>query len=123
MFKLNRMDHLAHTGELVEERAVPIPEFETTRFFPANVRLKALFDPSMKWLLIESYGVSSYQIQANGMLLFEKEMEEEGLISWLLSCRDKVTVLEPQSVRQKLRKITSEIGAKYQEQEEHEDGI
>lgn len=52
------------------------------------------------------------------MLLFEREMDEEGLISWLLSCRDNVTVLEPQSVREKLRKITSEIGAKYQEQEE-----
>ena len=91
---------------------------KTTQFFPANVRLKALFDPSMKWHLMESYGVSSYQIQADGSLLFEMEMDEDGLISWLLSCRDKVTVLEPQSIREKLRKITSEIGAKYQEQEE-----
>ena len=123
MFKLNRMDHLVHTGEPVEDRAVPMPEFETTQFFPANVRLKALFDPSMKWHLTESYGVSSYQIQADGMLLFEREMDEDGLISWLLSCRDKVTVLEPPSVREKLRKITSEIGAKYKEQEENEDGI
>ena len=118
MFKLNRMDHLVHAGEPVEERVVPMPEFETTQFFPANVRLKALFDPSMKWHLSESYGVSSYQIQTDGSLLFEREMDEEGLISWLLSCRDKVTVLEPPSVREKLRKITSEIGAKYQEQEE-----
>ena len=118
MFKLNRMDHLVHAGEPVEERVVPMPEFETTQFFPANVRLKALFDPSMKWHLIESYGVSSYQIQTDGSLLFEREMDEEGLISWLLSCRDKVTVLEPQSVREKLRKISSEIRAKYQEQEE-----
>ena len=123
MFKLNRMDHLVHAGEPVEDRDVPMPEFETTQFFPANVRLKALFDPSMKWHLIESYGVSSYQIQTDGSLLFEREMDEEGLISWLLSCRDNVTVLEPQSIREKLRKITSEIGAKYQEQEEKEDGI
>ena len=72
----------------------------------------------MKWHLIESYGVSSYQIQADGTLLFEMEMDEDGLISWLLSCGDKVTVLEPQSIREKLRNITSEIGAKYQEQEE-----
>lgn len=118
MFKLNRMDQLVHAGEPVEERVVPMPEFETTQFFPANVRLKALFDPSMKWHLIESYGVSSYQIQTDGSLLFEREMDEEGLISWLLSCRDNVTVLEPQSVREKLRKISSEIREKYQEQEE-----
>lgn len=117
MFKLNRMDHLGHTTEPTPARAVPMPEFETTQFFPANVRLKALFDPSMKWHLMESYGVSSFQIQADGTLLFEKEMDEEGLISWLLSCRDKVTVLEPQSIREKMRKITYEIGAKYQEEE------
>lgn len=55
MFKLNRMDHLVHSGELSAQRAVPMPEFEATRFFPAQVRVKALFDPSMKWHLIESY--------------------------------------------------------------------
>lgn len=115
MFKLNRMDHLVHSGEPAEERAVPMPEFETTQFFPANVRLKALFDPSMKWHLIENCGASSFQIQEDGTLLFEVEMDEEGLISWLLSCGDKVTVLEPQSIREKLRKITSEIESKYQE--------
>lgn len=123
MFKLNRMEHLVHADEPVEERAVPMLEFETTQFFPVNIRLKALFDSSMKWHLIENYGVSSYQIQTDGSLLFEREMDEEGLISWLLSCREKVTVLEPPSVREKLRKISSEIGAKYQEQEEYEDGI
>ena len=117
MFKLNRMDHLALAEEPAAQRAVPMPEFETTDFFPAHVHLKALFDPSMKWHLIESYGTSSFQIQADGTLLFEMDMDEEGLISWLLSCRDKVTVLEPQTIREKLRKIASEIGAKYQEQE------
>ncbi|MGN0773105.1 MAG: helix-turn-helix transcriptional regulator [Candidatus Ventricola sp.] len=116
MFKLNRMDHLVHSGEPAAQRAVPMPEFEAARFFPAHVRVKALFDPSMKWHLIESYGTSSFQIQADGTLLFEGDMDEEGLIAWLLSCRDKVTVLEPQSVREKLRIIASEIGAKYQEQ-------
>lgn len=116
MFKLNRMDHLVHSGEPSAQRAVPMPEFEATRFFPAQVRVRALFDPSMKWHLIESYGTSSFQIQADGTLLFERDMDEENLISWLLHCRDKVTVLEPQTVREKLRIVASEIGAKYQEQ-------
>lgn len=116
VFKLNRMDHLVQSGEPAAQRTIPMPEFETTRFFPAQVRLKALFDPSMKWHLIESYGTSSFQIQTDGTLLFERDMDEENLISWLLSCRDKVTVLEPQTVREKLRIIASEIGAKYQEQ-------
>ena len=93
-----------------------MPEFEATRFLPAQVCVRALFDPSMKWHLIESYGTSSFQIQADGTLLFERDMDEEDLISWLLPCRDKVTVLEPQTVREKLRIVASKIGAKYQEQ-------
>ena len=115
MFKLNRMDRLVHSGEPAAERAVPMPEFEATSFFPANVRLKALFDPSMKWSLIENFGASSFRVQADGTLLFEMDMDEEGLISWLLSCGDGVTVLEPQSVRSRLRKMALEIGARYQE--------
>lgn len=115
MFKLNRMEHLALTDEAVPERAVPMPEFNTTQFFPANVRLKARFDPSMKWHLIETYGALSFQVQEDGSLLFEMELDEEGAISWLLSCRDQVTVLEPKVIRERLLNIASEIEEKYRE--------
>ena len=39
----------------------------------------------------------------------------EGLLSWMLSCRDKVTVLEPEWIREKLYQITSEIAKRYEE--------
>lgn len=118
MFKLNRMEQLMHTGESfenMEERTVPMPEFETTEFFPADVHLKAVFEPSMKWHLIETFGICSFQMQPDGTLLFELDMDEDGLIAWLLSCREKVTVLEPMSVREKLLEITSKIGDKYRD--------
>ena len=35
----------------------------------------------------------------------------------MLSCRDKVTVLEPESVRDKLFKIASEMTVKYERKE------
>ncbi len=55
MFKLNRMDGLEITDEQIPDREIPFPEFEIKTFFPANVHLKAVFDPSMKWQLIENY--------------------------------------------------------------------
>lgn len=113
MFKLNRMDHLELTDESISERDMPLPDFETTHFFPAEVHLRAVFEPSMKWHLIESFGADSFQIQEDGRLLFETDMDEEGLISWLLSCGNKVTVLEPRSLREKLFAVTSEIARKY----------
>ena len=51
----------------------------------------------------------------DGSLLFAHEYaDDEGLIAWMLSCRDKVTVLEPQRVREKLYQITSEIARRYE---------
>lgn len=114
MFKLSRMDGLKLSDEQIVNRDILFPQFETTNFFPANVHLKAVFEPSMKWHLIESYGAASFLVQEDGALLFEMDMDEDGAIAWLLSCGDKVTVLEPQSLREKILQITSAITAKYQ---------
>lgn len=69
----------------------------------------------MKWHLIENYGSSSFTIQEDDSLLFEMDMDENGVIAWLLSCGDKVTVLEPQSVKEKMLQVASAIASKYQE--------
>ena len=77
-------------------------------------RGKALFDPSVKWQLVKEYGVDSFTQQDDGSLLFEHEYaDDEGLLSWMLSCRDKVTVLEPERIREKLCQITSDIAKRY----------
>lgn len=68
----------------------------------------------MKWHLIEEFGLDSFKAQDDGTLLFEHEYtDRESLIAWMLSCRDKVTVLEPESIREEFFHITSEIAQKY----------
>ena len=60
------------------------------------------------------YGVGSFEEQPDGSLLFEHEYsDDEGLISWMLSCRGKVTVIEPESVRDKLYEIACDMAGKY----------
>ena len=77
--------------------------------------MKAIFDPSMKWQLVEEYGAKSFTQMDDGNLLFEHEYaDDEGLLSWMLSCRDKVTVLEPVRIREKLYQIASEIAERYE---------
>ena len=79
--------------------------------------MKAVFHPSMKWHLIEEYGIDSFTEMADGKLLFEHDyVDDEGLLSWILSCRDKVTVLEPESIREKLFRIASELAEKYRKE-------
>ena len=53
----------------------------------------------------------------NGKLLFEHDYaDDEGLLSWMLSCRDTVTVLEPDSIREELFRIASELAEKYRKE-------
>ncbi len=115
LFKLNRMDGITHVASFEGARDVPMPDLSSETVFPAADRVKALFDPSMKWQLVEEYGVDSFTENDDGSLLFEHEFaDDEGLLAWMLSCRDKVTVLEPERIREKLYRITSEIAKKYE---------
>ena len=115
LFKLNRMDSIAHAAPFKGNREVPMPDLSNKKVFPAKDRVKAMFDPSMKWQLVEEYGADSFTEMDDGGLLFEHEYaDDEGLLAWMLSCRNKVTVLEPERIREKLYQITSEIARKYE---------
>lgn len=115
MFKLNRMNQMRKTDELIEKREVPVPDFSTEKVFPGEINVKAIFDPSMKWHLIEEFGSDSFTVLPNGMLLFEHEYtDKDNLITWMLTCKDKVTVLEPEDVRNELFHIVGNIKKKYE---------
>ena len=115
LFKLNRMDSIIHEAPFEGNREVPMPDLSNRKVFPAKGLVKAVFDPSMKWQLVEEYGKDSFTERDDGSLLFEHEYaDDEGLIAWMLSCRDKVTVLEPEQIREKLYQITSEIARRYE---------
>ncbi len=114
LFKLNRMDGIIHGATFEKRQEIPMPDLSNEKVFPARDKVKAVFDPSLKWRLIEEYGMGSFSVQSDGSLLFEHDYpDDEGLLSWLLSFRDKVTVLEPEHIRKELFSITSEIAEKY----------
>ena len=112
------MDHILHGTSFTGDRKVPIPDLSNNKIFPPQDRLKAVFDPSMKWQLVEEFGVDSFTEMKDGSLLFEHEYaDDEGMLALLLSCRDKVTVLKPERIREKLYQISSAIARKYEETE------
>ena len=117
LFKLNRMAGIMHGESYEKRREIPMPDLSNERVFPARGKVKAVFEPSMKWHLIEEYGIESFTELPDGKLLFEHEYaDDEGLLSWMVSMRDKVTVLEPESIRKKLFRIASELTEKYGEE-------
>lgn len=114
LFKLNRMEEV-QMGESFEPRTVPLPDLSNERIFPGGIRVRALFDNSCKWRLVEEFGPGRFEEQADGRLLFHADYtDEENLLTWLLSFREKVELLEPQPLREKLRDSVRQILERYQ---------
>lgn len=82
MFKLNRITELAHARNFEKRSAVPMPDLSDKKVFPPQAKVKAVFHSSMKWHLIEEYGIDSFAEMPDGKLLFEHDYaDDEGLLS------------------------------------------
>ena len=115
LFKLNRMDKVLETKKSFECRNVPIPDFSPQRVFPANIHLKALFTPDVKWRLVEEFGPNCFEEQEDGRLLVTEDyMDMDNLVTWLFTFGDKVVVLEPEEVREKIKNIAQSIVSNYE---------
>lgn len=115
MFKLNRIVDLQMTKIHRHNREVSFPNLSNETIFSGGIHVKALFESSMKWHLIETFGMDCYTEQKDGRLLFEHEYtNEDNLISWLLTCKNQVEILEPQEIREKLILIIESIKERYE---------
>ena len=97
MFKLNRMDQIRCTNEDCEKREIPLYHMDPRKVQWTNgVEVTAEFDKSMKWRLIEEFGINSFSENADGRLLMNISWsDQESLFGWLLGFRDCVRIIEP----------------------------
>ena len=110
LFKLNRMDRVLKTDDSFICRNVPAPDLSAEMAFPRNIILKALFDPDMKWRLVEEFGPDCYEVRADGRLLLVQDYSDmENLTMWMLTFGDKVEVLEPVEVRERLKSMADNM--------------
>ncbi len=110
LFKLNRMDKVRETDKDFICRNAPVPELSSELAFPRNIMLKALFDPDMKWRLVEEFGPDCYEVQGDGRLLLTQDYSDiNDLTMWMLTFGDKVEVLEPAEVRERLKEIAESM--------------
>lgn len=114
LFKLNRMDKLHMSEHEFKKRHAPMPDLSDERVFPGGILVKALFEPECKWRLIEEFGSGSFAEQEDGRLLFRADYTDmENLIQWLLTFGDKVVLLQPLEVRDKIVNIAKRIQKRY----------
>ena len=104
LFKLNRMDQVKISEKEFARRQVPMPDLSDERIFPGGIKVKALFEMDCKWRLIEEFGTESFIVQQDGKLLFQADYtDKDNLITWLLSFREKVELLEPEEIRKEIK--------------------
>lgn len=114
LFKLNRMEKMRLSEQSFVKKKAPMPDLSNERIFPGGIKVKALFEPECKWRLIEEFGMDCFQEMEDGRLLFQADYtDEENLLSWLLTFGDKVVLLEPLEVREKIMDIAKSMQEKY----------
>ncbi len=116
LFKLQRLWNL----RVCEERFVPREIPQEKRDFQAWVegekedKLVALFDPSEKYRLMETYGPRCYK-ETDGGLHFEIGFtKHDYILSWLLGFGGKVKVLEPEYMAKALKTAAENILSRYE---------
>ena len=110
LFKLNRMDCVVETDREFLCRDVPMPDLSNEKIFPGGIKVKALFTSNMKWRLVEEFGPNCFTETDDGRLLFSADYTDmENLVTWLMTFGAKAEVLEPEEVRDIIRRNAEEI--------------
>lgn len=115
LFKLNRMDELQSSDCTFTKRAAPLPDLRNEMIFPGGISVKALFDPSCKWRIVEEFGTDSFEEQKDGKLLFEADFtNQDNLLVWLMTFGDRVTLLEPEKLRRDIYTLLQRMQKNYE---------
>lgn len=115
LFKLDRMDQLAETGQVFSKRAAPYPDLCNERIFPGGIHVRARFAPDCKWRLVEEFGPRCFTEEVDGTLLFEADYTNaENLMNWLLTFGPEAELLEPASLRGQLKTKLEEMLRRYE---------
>ena len=113
LFKLLRLWNLTLCDDSYTPREIPPDKRDFSTRYADEMQLVALFDPSVKYRLIETYGLDCYVETDEGLLLKLSFSNHEYLISWLLGFGDKVKVLEPAEIADSVKAIAENIFTKY----------
>lgn len=115
MFKLNRLWDLLITDKKFFKRTLPPESQDFDAHLTDENEFEAVFNRSVKYLLVESYGPNCYEELADGKLLFEGNYtNRDYIISWILGFGDKAEVTAPCDLADEILTIAKKITKKYE---------
>jgi len=113
-FKLNRLWDLHLSNDTFYLRPVPPDKASGNDSFPDPDNMKILFDKSVRFRLIEEYGLNCYEETENGLLFSIGYTNKDYIFSWLLGFGDKAKLLEPENLKEEFTDLTRKIAKIYQ---------
>lgn len=114
LFKLARMTELGTAGPF-DKRAAPFPDLSPEQVFPHLYEVKARIAPRFKWRLAEEYGMDSFTVEPDGMLLFTFGFTDKmNIVHWIASFGGGAELLEPEEFRRDVLAFAEEIKKKYE---------
>lgn len=115
LFKLNRLWNLTKTDDSFEIKDIQPQALNFGNFLnEGNFILKAIFNESEKFRIIEEYGIDSFKVLDSGQIIFEWCFTNyDNMLHWVLSFGDKITVMSPKELINDLRLQSENILKKY----------
>lgn len=96
LFKLARIGNLQLREATFSSREIPAEKLDMNAHLVDDKQLVAIFDPSVRYQLIENYGIDCYTEMPDGRLRLETGYTYyQYMLSWVLSFGDKIQVIEP----------------------------
>lgn len=114
LFKLDRMVDLNDINQYFEKGDIPNYEHTLQKISVPTIQVVAICETSIKWRLVEIFGIDSFQEQEDGRLLFQfKFSDKEYLFHWILNLGTQIELLEPKELREEFAIIVKQINEKY----------
>ena len=113
LFKLNRLWNLSPIDERFPTREIPHAKRDFDSQYTEDIKLVAIFDPSAKYQLIETYGLNCFHETDEGLVFELGFSNQDFLVRWLLGFGDKVKVLEPKDIADDIQNAAKNILSNY----------
>ena len=113
LFKLLRLWNMSVCETSYTPREIPPERQNFNTHYTDDIKFAALFDPSVKYQLIESYGLDSYTETDEGLLFEFDFTNREYLINWLLGFGGNVKILAPSDIIEGVKTAAKNILERY----------
>ncbi len=114
LYKLRRLWDLRLSEDSYEARKIPDEKMQFGTHMTDDYFVTAIYDSSVKYKLVEEYGPDSFSVMEDGRLYAKWGFNSaKDALPWFLGLGDKVKVIEPPEMVEKMKNTLATISEKY----------